>query len=73
MAEEHLTPENVGRLAAAAGVGRVILTHFATPPGIETFDRAAMLAEIRKHYAGPVDFGEDLATYDLGIGKGDPR
>jgi ribonuclease BN (tRNA processing enzyme) len=63
MAKEHLTPEEVGKLAAAAGVGQVVLTHFATPPGNETINRDRMLAEIRKHYAGPVSFGEDLASY----------
>lgn len=63
MVQEHLTPENVGRMAANAGAKRLILTHFATPPGIETIDQAAMLAAIRKHYSGPVEFGEDLAVY----------
>lgn len=63
MVQEHLTPENVGRMAANAGVGKVVLTHFATPPGIETMDRDALLASIRKHYSGPVEFGEDLAIY----------
>ena len=63
MAKEHLTADEVGRLAAAAGVRQLVLTHFATPPGNETIDRERMLAEIRKHYAGPVSFGEDLASY----------
>lgn len=63
MAVEHLTPENVGRMAAAAGVKKVVLTHIATPPGIETIDRRAILASIRKFYAGPVEIGEDLAVY----------
>lgn len=63
MVEEHLTPENVGRLAAAAGVGTLVLTHFATPPGQEGFDQAAMLAAIRKHYSGRIVFGEDLAVF----------
>ncbi|AZI35774.1 MBL fold metallo-hydrolase [Caenibius tardaugens] len=63
MIDEHLTPENVGRMAANARVRKVVLTHFATPPGTETFDRTAILAAIRKHYAGPVEFGEDLAAY----------
>ena len=63
MAQEHLTPENVGKLAAASKAKRVVLTHFATPPGIEAIDRERILGEIRKHYSGPVSFGEDLATY----------
>jgi len=63
MKQEHLTPENVGRMAANARAKKLVLTHFATPPGIETYDREAILAAIRKHYAGPVEFGEDLASY----------
>ena len=63
MKEEHLTPENVGRLAAASRAKMVVLTHFATPPGIETFDEDAIRAAIRLHYAGPVHFGQDLLSY----------
>jgi ribonuclease BN (tRNA processing enzyme) len=63
MQQEHLTPENVGRLAAAARAKSLVLTHFATPPGNETFDRDAILRGIRKYYAGKVDFGEDLSTF----------
>lgn len=63
MADEHLTPENVGKLAAAAGVKKLILSHFATPPGNETANKDYILAGIRKHYAGPVEFGEDLAEF----------
>ncbi len=62
MVQEHLTPENVGRMAAAAGVKTLVLTHFATPPGKEDFDSAAMLAAIRKHFSGRVVFGEDLGA-----------
>lgn len=63
MAKEHLTPENVGRLAAAAGVGRVVLTHIGTAPGVEDIDREAILAGVRRHYAGPVSIAEDLEVY----------
>lgn len=63
MADEHLTPENVGKLAAAAGVKKLILSHFATPPGNETANKDYILTGIRKHYVGPVDFGEDLAEF----------
>lgn len=63
MKQEHLTPENVGRMAANARAKKLVLTHFATPPGIEGIDKDALLADIRKHYGGPVEFGEDLAVY----------
>lgn len=60
MVQEHLTPENVGRLAASAGVKTLVLTHFATPPGHDNYNPAAILAAIRKHFNGQVIFGEDL-------------
>lgn len=63
MEREHLTPENVGKLAAAAGVKKVVLSHFAQPPGNETVNKKRILAGIRQYYAGPVSFGEDLAAY----------
>lgn len=62
MMAEHLSPENVGRLAAAAGVKTLVLTHFATPPGADGFDAAAMLAAIRRHFDGQVIFGQDLTS-----------
>lgn len=63
MVQEHLTPENVGRLAAAAGVRKVVITHIGTSPGIEAINREAILADVHKHYAGPVEISEDLAVY----------
>jgi ribonuclease BN (tRNA processing enzyme) len=57
--EAHTPIEEVGEVAAAAGVKKLVLTHFvgATPP----FDKPAdWLREIRKHYQGEVVFGEDL-------------
>jgi len=63
MVKEHLAPENIGRLAAAAGVGRVVLSHIGTAPGVEDIDREAILAGVRRHYAGPVSIAEDLEAY----------
>jgi len=59
MAQEHLSPENVGRLAAKAGVKRLVLTHIQI--GQDGFDEA--LAAIKAHYKGPVVFAEDLGRY----------
>ena len=54
----HLTPRGVGRVAAAASVGRVVTTHFypsALALGPEEIER-----RIREAYAeGPVDLGVD--------------
>jgi ribonuclease BN (tRNA processing enzyme) len=39
-------------------VGRLVLSHYV--PGDAVVDRDAVLAEIRKSFAGQVVFGEDL-------------
>ncbi|MCE7902384.1 MAG: MBL fold metallo-hydrolase [Gammaproteobacteria bacterium PRO9] len=62
MEKEHLTPENIGRLAAAAGVKQVVISHIGTL-GTETINREAVLAAIHRHYTGPVAIGEDLDVY----------
>lgn len=50
----------VGKVAAEAGVGCLVLTHFV-PPGC---DRGALLAEVSADFAGPVVIGEDLLSLD---------
>jgi ribonuclease BN (tRNA processing enzyme) len=57
MAEEHLTGEELGKMAAAANVKMLVLTHFAY--GSE-LNRDHVLSQLRKHYLGPVVFGVDL-------------
>ena len=47
----HLDGPAVGRLAAATGVGRVLLTHLQMG-----FDAADTLASVRARYPGPVTF-----------------
>lgn len=59
---EHLTPENVGALAARARVGKLVLTHLGMAPGAEDLDETAVLAAIRKNYRGPVVVGKDLMS-----------
>lgn len=59
---EHLTPEHIGAMAARAKVGKLVLTHLGMAPGTEDLDEAAVLAEIRKHYGGPVVVGKDLMS-----------
>lgn len=53
MRSEHLSPTQVGRLATAAGVGSVVLSHYtdASPDD---------LAAIRREYPGEVTAGQDL-------------
>ncbi|MFU8840957.1 MAG: MBL fold metallo-hydrolase [Nitriliruptoraceae bacterium] len=56
----HLTGEQAGAVAAEAGVARLVLTHIAGGT-----DRAAVLAEARAAFGGPVDLAEDLVRYEV--------
>jgi ribonuclease BN (tRNA processing enzyme) len=59
MWKEHLPPENVGKMAAKAGVKMVVLTHFA--PGLDSeSDAERYTAAVRQFYSGPVIAGRDL-------------
>ena len=53
MRAEHLSPEQVGALAAAADVGKVVLSHY-------TDASADDLEAIRREFPGDVIAGEDL-------------
>lgn len=66
MAQQHLSPEEVGKLAAAAGVKKVVLTHFVTG---ENFDPKTMIPAIRMHFKGEIVLGRDLVKVSLGSGK----
>ncbi|MCC7460932.1 MAG: MBL fold metallo-hydrolase [Gammaproteobacteria bacterium] len=58
MREEHTSPEDIGRLAAAAGAGQVVLTHLA--PGSDDLPDAAYRDGVRQFYSGPVVVARDL-------------
>ena len=56
----HMPAREAGRIAAQAGVGRLLLTHCSPE-----FDRDAALAAARAEFAGPVDWarqGEPVAA-----------
>ncbi|WP_176083239.1 MBL fold metallo-hydrolase [Martelella sp. HB161492] len=63
MEHEHLAPEEVGQMAHDAGVGLVILSHFAGGP--ETTVSDDFTAGVASRFAGPVIAGQDLMEYDL--------
>jgi ribonuclease BN (tRNA processing enzyme) len=63
MRNEHLTPEEVGQLAAAARVKVVILTHFV--PGDGKADPSQFTTGVMKYFSGPVIPGKDLLEYDI--------
>lgn len=56
----HLDAREVGRIAHAAGVKKLVITH-QYPIG----DRAAVLPQIQESYRGPVEFAQDLAQFDV--------
>jgi len=60
----HTVSGEVGEVAREAGVGCLVLTHFVPP----SFDKAALLAEVQRDFAGPVVIGEDLMTLDADAG-----
>lgn len=56
IAKHHATPEQIGEVAAAAGVGTVVMSHIVPPLAPE-----AMLAEgVSSRFDGTVVVGEDL-------------
>jgi ribonuclease Z len=61
VASYHTLPAEAGRVAAEAGVGVLILNHFVPT----RFDRAALLAETRESWDGPLVIGEDLMCFNL--------
>lgn len=56
----HMPPSVIGSVAAAAGAGRLVLTHrMRRTLGVED----GSLAAIRAHYRGPVVFARDLQCF----------
>ena len=67
IAQLHARPATVGQVARDARAKRLVVSHFILPPPAvrtpEWFSLSALdqsLAEVRKHYAGPVDAAADL-------------
>ena len=57
----HTLTEDVGRLAAEAGVKHLVLTHYV-PGGDPSVTGADWLAGVRAYYTGPVTLGADGLT-----------
>lgn len=58
----HCSPATAGRIAAEAGVGRLVLTHFYPPcdaPGVD------IAAEAQAAFAGEIVLGTDLLRLEL--------
>lgn len=60
--EEHLTPDEVGKMAARAHVKSVVLTHLL-PTVIEHDDYQRYVPEVKKYFPGPVVVARDLMEF----------
>jgi ribonuclease BN (tRNA processing enzyme) len=61
----HTSAEEVGRVAAAAGVKKLVLSHFV-PAEDALLSERAWVEPIRRHYEGPIVVGTDLLNIDVG-------
>jgi len=66
-AKGHLTPSLAGKIAAAAGVKKLVLTHFY--PECDTAD---IEGQCRKTYAGPLLLAHDLMQIELEVRHENP-
>jgi ribonuclease BN (tRNA processing enzyme) len=57
--KSHTTTEQVGRIAAAAGVKTLVLSHFV-PGGDPAITDEMWAADARKHFDGQIIVGKDL-------------
>jgi ribonuclease BN (tRNA processing enzyme) len=62
LSTHHLTPEEIGKMASEAKVGRVVITHLVASrkPDVAI---DSYVAEIHKSYSGPVEIADDLGRY----------
>jgi ribonuclease BN (tRNA processing enzyme) len=62
MHEEHVSPEEVGKMAAKAGVKTIVMTHFG--PSLDPNDDFARFAtEAKKHFSGEILVAKDLSQF----------
>jgi ribonuclease BN (tRNA processing enzyme) len=62
MSRNHTMLDDVGQIAAEAGVGRLVLSHMIPHDGLTTED---WIGPIRPHFDGEVIVGEDLMEIDV--------
>jgi ribonuclease BN (tRNA processing enzyme) len=60
--EEHLFPDELGKMAARAGVKTVVLTHI-TVTGNPNDDYVRLAEEVKKHFSGQVLIAKDLMEF----------
>jgi ribonuclease BN (tRNA processing enzyme) len=62
MHEEHVTPEDIGKMAAKAGVKAVVMTHLG-PSLNPNDDYQRYVDEAKKYFSGPVTVAKDLMKF----------
>lgn len=63
--ESHTTAEQVGQIAARAGVKKLVLSHFV-PGDMDWITDAMWRDEVARHYKGEIVVGRDLMEIPLG-------
>jgi ribonuclease BN (tRNA processing enzyme) len=58
--EEHLLPEDLGKMAARANVRTVVMTHLQPAPND---DYSRYINEVKKHYSGQILVAKDLMEF----------
>ena len=62
MKEEHVTPEDIGRMATAAGVKTVVMTHLT--PSVDPKDDFQRYADgAKKFFSGSILLAKDLMQF----------
>ena len=61
MTEDHTVPEAIGKLATAARVKKVVLSHFV--PGRDSDPDDAYTDGVKKYFSGPVVAAQDLMEF----------
>ncbi|MGA8612791.1 MAG: MBL fold metallo-hydrolase [Xanthobacteraceae bacterium] len=62
MHEEHVTPEDIGKMAAKAAVKAVVMSHLgATVDPNDDYQR--YIDEAKKYYSGPITIAKDLMKF----------
>lgn len=60
--EDHITPEEVGKMAAQAGVKKVVLTHLLPAVPDQNLQQT-FVDGVKKYYSGPVVIASDLMSF----------
>jgi len=66
--DHHTTPEQAGRIFAAAKPKLAVYTHLVnlSAPGVPVVDDEQIVAQTRRTYAGPIVVGHDLMAIEIG-------